>query len=247
MKFDAHTHKFLSGRRFSNGLQITVSKHEKNIPSKMNFIEGMIKGKKIIHVGCTDHIPLIDNKIKDNIWFHKRLDEAATRCLGIDINSEAVEHCKNKLGYNDIYYHDIGNTSEPLKEIENSRWDYMIIGEVLEHIDNPVHFLKNILKCYATIEKIIITVPNALRFENFINVLKHVELINSDHRYWFTPYTLGKVAVESGMSVDGFWFVTSTEPPRLNIIKKTFMRMYPAFRDTIVMVLNTNGHFQQHK
>ena len=206
----------------------------------MDFIEAIIKDKRVIHVGCTDHIPLIGNKIKENIWFHKRLNESAMTCLGIDINSDAIDYCKKELGYHNIYYHDIGSSSKPLQEIENSRWDYMIIGEVLEHVDNPVLFFKNILKNYSCIEKIIITVPNAFRIENFGYVFKHRELINSDHRYWFTPYTLAKVATESGMHIEGFWFVSGLKPPRLNIIKKALLKMYPAFRETIVMVVSTN-------
>ncbi|GHV66149.1 hypothetical protein AGMMS49928_00120 [Spirochaetia bacterium] len=48
------------------------------------------------------------------------------------------------------------------KELENEKFDYAILGEVVEHVNDPVFFLKNIKENLKDgVEKIIITVPYA--------------------------------------------------------------------------------------
>ena len=236
MEFNGEIHDYLSGKSFSSGCLASISFREKSIPLRMDFIESIIAGKKIIHLGCTDHLALIERKIKENRWFHKRLCDAAEKCLGIDINGKAIEYCRNELGYTNILCHDIIN-DRPHPDITGSRWDYMIIGEILEHVDNPVLFLHAIRTNYQNcIERVIISVPNAFRYENFKLAFKHAECINSDHRYWFTPYTIAKVVDRAGMKVEAFWFVSAYEIARRYLIANALLRRYPAFRDTIVMI-----------
>ena len=73
-------------------------------------------------------------------------------------------------------------------EITGSRWDYAVFGEIIEHIDDPVHFLKTFRQRFGgSVNRFIITVPNIYNKQHFTNMLKYREVINSDHRYWFTP------------------------------------------------------------
>ena len=84
-------------------------------------------------------------------------------------------------------------------DLGDEMWDYMILGELIEHVDNPVAFLRTIKqKFQGKVNKIIITVPNAFNILSAKYMKKNVECINSDHRYWFSPYTLLKVATLSG-------------------------------------------------
>lgn len=239
MKFNKDVLDFLKGTKFSNGLKVIISSPENNIPFRMNYIEKLVKGKNIIHLGCLDHnITLIEQKIKQNIWFHKKLDECSNKCLGIDINRDGIEYIKKELGYKNVICHDILE-EKVNKEIQNDNWDYIILGEMLEHIDNPVKFLKMIGEKYADhIDKLIISVPNAMSFENFKHAFKHIEFINSDHRYWFTPYTLGKVVTQAGLYIDSFQFCMAHKLPKKNKrFKKYLFNKYPVFRDTIVMIV----------
>ncbi len=238
MKFDKKINEYLSNKNFTNGLKVSVSEKENSILSRIEILDELLKNKNVIHVGCCDHIPLIETKIKNNLWLHKRITNVANRCLGIDIDKEGIEYLRNKLGYTALVCADINK--ENISEITRNKWDYIILGEILEHIDNPVEFLSNIkLKYSNNVEKIIVSVPNAFRYQNFKNSKKHIEFINSDHRYWFTPYTLAKVFARAGFIVDEF-FLCMEKPVSLNFrkkIKKNNKRLlnYPLFRDTILM------------
>lgn len=166
-----------------------------------NVIYDLCRGKKVLHLGCTDHLPTIDYKIKRGTYLHQQLSFTASKCLGIDINEEAANHLKT-YGIDNVLIADItkpGNSS-----ILDEQWDYLLMGEMLEHVDNPVDFLRRIGENYgSSIDKVIITVPNAFGWIHMMQALQQGrEWVNSDHRYWFTPYTLSKVVHQAGMDID---------------------------------------------
>lgn len=224
--------EFLKGNKFSNGVQMPIGQSEKHITFREEYICQLAENKKIIHIGCVDHIPLIVEKIKNNTWLHKLLSEKATRCLGIDINEEGISHIK-KLGYEDAVCMNIISDSIP-PTISNENWDIAIMGEILEHVDNPVLFLQQLKEKFAPfVKELVITVPSALRLKNIKMIFKHKEFINTDHRYWFTPYTLAKVAASAGLKTIDFQMVNTYKPK--GILTKFLLKKYPALREVIVM------------
>lgn len=235
MIFSKDVIPYIQGEKFSNGLNVTISAREPEVPERMSFVEKLIEGKNVIHFGCVDHLETIESKLKLNTWFHKRLTEKAAQCAGIDINSQGIDYIR-KLGYKDVYCMDIINDELP-QELSGQKWDYLILGEILEHVDNPVTFLSAIKTKYSSIaSKIIITVPYAFRLSNFKKILKHKEFINTDHRFWFTPYTLAKLVSCSQMAVESFYFVQSYKLSRYSLINKFLLKRYPGLRDTLILI-----------
>jgi len=248
MKLENSVLKFLNGVEFDNGLDVKVSQPELEIITRLDKLEKLTKNKRIVHLGCCDHIPLIKEKIKNNIWLHARITKDAERCIGVDIDEEGINYLKSELNYDNVVKADI--TSDVIEEITSSHWDYIVIGEILEHIDNPVDFLSKIKKLYGgVIDKVIITVPNAFSYTNFSGIKQHCEIINSDHRYWFSPYTLAKVGTIAGLKLQEFFYVQEVKPtiglkPKLMVFpyfkrigRINRLKKYPAFRDTILAVL----------
>ncbi|ACJ75793.1 conserved hypothetical protein [Thermosipho africanus TCF52B] len=221
---------FLSGKLFSNGLEISIQ--ESPYFLRTELLEKICESKKIIHIGFADHKDLIIKKIENNVWLHGRILKKAAKCVGIDINKEAIEFIQKKIGIKDLYCLDVEKDDLPL-EILSEKWDYILIPEVIEHVDNPVNFLKNIKNKFSNIsDKIVITVPNAFKFENFLNAMKNKEVINSDHRYWFTVYTIAKVLTLSGISIENFYLANSYHNSAFyEITKKS-----PLFRDDIIVI-----------
>ncbi|HTE33296.1 MAG TPA: methyltransferase domain-containing protein, partial [Chryseolinea sp.] len=204
MTFDQQTWEYLQGKKFANRIDVPISYHGP-IRNRVEFLSGLAKDKRIVHLGCLDHMPLIADKIARGQWLHKELSAVATECIGIDIDRETMDHVKSKLGFDNILLGDFTKISFP--EIKNKSWDYAILGELLEHIDNPVQYLSDIRNNYADcIRRIVVTVPNAWTQTTMRMASKSVEIINSDHRYWFTPYTLAKVLVQAGMVTEEMHF-----------------------------------------
>jgi hypothetical protein len=241
VRFSTTDLEYLYGKKFSNAAQVKIARPEKGIPLRINLIEDMVRGRNIIHMGCVDHLPLIEKKIAQNKWLHKRLADCANRCLGIDNNAEGINYLNKKLGYTDVLLYDIMDEKIP-DEIKGQYWDFMVMGEIIEHLDNPVEFLKNIKVKYSKyIDSILISVPNSFRYGNIVNTFKNREVINSDHRYWFTPYTLGKIVIMSGMFVEDYFLCQGHPLPIHHFHKKLLFAIFPALRDTLMMSARLNN------
>jgi hypothetical protein len=121
-------------------------------------------------------------------------------------------------------------------EIINTKFDYILIPDVIEHIGNPVEFLQAIRERFKNnTEKIILTTPNGLRWNNFINAFKGIEVINTDHRFWFTPFTLSKIVTDAGYKINNIGYLEHGKLSRRQIIRKFILSKYNAFRDTLII------------
>ena len=195
---------YLSGQRFSNALKIAYSERFPE-RSRTDLIVKLCKDKRVLHIGCADHIPLIKSKIKQKKWLHGLLTDVATECAGIDIHKEAIQYLQDEIGVKNVYHADITNGLP--EKLRNTNWDIVVMGEILEHVDNPVLFLQQIkhqLSSHA--KQLLITVPNSFNHLMIKDIQIKVEDINSDHRYNFTPYTLSKVLYSSGFEKVEFEF-----------------------------------------
>jgi 2-polyprenyl-3-methyl-5-hydroxy-6-metoxy-1,4-benzoquinol methylase len=228
---------FLSNERFTNSLRLQLPP-QKNL-YRLELLADLVKGKKIIHLGCADHqVDTIRHKLEKGLWLHHILDSSSTRCLGLDISREAVDFMRHELGCRDVFCHDLSQS--PLPELASEKWDYIVFGEILEHVPNPSFFLQAIFSNavpHAT--RLLITAPNALRLINQVFGNQCIEIVNSDHYYWFTPYTLMKVLTASGCEIDNFWMCESFRPAPQQIAEN---RQYfetieknALLRDTIVL------------
>lgn len=234
MKFINDYSAYLVGRTFSSRLSVEFQKEEQTTFDRIEILKNIVKDKKVIHLGCADHLNLIDFKIKHNIWLHKILMENTQKCIGIDINQEAIDYLKTNHKIKGLY---VGNILEmSLEKIETESWDYIILGEIIEHIDNPVEFLHIIherLKPF--VRGIILTAPNAWSLQIIKQVKKNVELINSDHRYWFTPYTLSKVLVKAGFVAKDVHF-SYFSMPKYNFLKVAYKKRHYLQADSLIAV-----------
>ena len=206
-----------------------------HIRLRPNVIFDIAYGKRLLHLGCTDHLSVIERKLQNETYLHQQLTYVTAKCLGIDINEEATKYLAGK-GIHNIIVSDI--TSPGIKQITDYEWDYLLMAEMLEHIDNPVSFLQSIAENYKpNIKNLIITVPNAFGLIHFGNVLNNgIESINNDHRYWFTPYTLCKIAHQAGLVIDDLIMCSYEGSAGIIQSNKALLLDKPALLDTIVLV-----------
>lgn len=232
LTFNDTDKKYLSGSVFSSIYSFKL-KGSSEAKTRIDFLKSYLLGKKVIHFGCVDHIPLIEHRRKTGRWVHEVLSQVCEKVVGIDIVQEGIDYMKQN-GF-EAYNANVV-TEEIPGEVKKERWDYIVAGEVLEHIDDPVQFLKAIKAKYGPVcERIIITVPNAFSWSNFRAALRNEELINTDHRFWFTGYTLARVATESGILVEGLEFCQDALP-RVFSLKYFLVKSRPNFRDRLVLI-----------
>jgi len=227
---------YLRGEKFSNNYYF---KTIRNFPgqSRLDILRNECRGKRVIHLGAADHKGLIADKITAGIWLHGVITDVAKECVGVDIEKDVVEWVTKEHRVSNMIAGNIFATETVGSFRERGPWDQILLGEILEHIPNPVEFLSDLKKSYSGIvSELLITVPNAFRISNFLNCLKHFEANNTDHKYWFTPYTLASVAVSSGLSPG--WIAPCHyvwEMPRRFIFHRHMQRTFPLLRDCLVL------------
>lgn len=227
MEFDNHLTKHLNGELFSNSLDVNLGGTISFPKRRLDCLAHICKGKRVIHFGCADHPPLIASKLKKGRYLHEILKNCTDKLVGLDFNKEGIDIMQDTFNYSDVFCFDLFNPQIPAA-LENQKFDYIVMGEILEHVDDPVDFLKRMKSVFSNLcQSIIITVPNIACIDRYKSIKKNTENINTDHRYWFTPYTLAKVITRANMQTI---FIEGTDARRsinglesiLSMIKRTY-------------------------
>ncbi len=202
---------YLDGRAFSNGRSFRVNSGSAPL-DRLALLESLSRDQRVLHIGFADHSVLIADKMNTSQWLHGRLINAAKSCVGVDIDEEAVDQAR-ELGVPDVYALNLLNP-DPRHPVLEEEFDVVILGEVLEHIPAPAEFLEAVTSTIGRPgQRIVVTVPNAWSYRALRSVAKGHECINTDHRFWFTPYTLAKLFVDSGLAVERIMLCPSPPPP----------------------------------
>lgn len=237
MRFPADIDDYLLGEEYANALAIgfEFEPEDRNYSTQIDLLCRLARDKRVVHMGCVDHnIATIKHKLKRNKWLHARLCAVAARCHGLDIQRDGIRFMKEELGYDDVSSIDL--FSEEFAAIAGSEsWDALLVPEVLEHIADPVDFLRRIAERFqGNFKEIIITVPNGISQDNWKFARRGIEAINSDHCYWFTPYTLAKVVTLAGLRVDEMLMCRHGTISRFSFLKKRFFKKHPLLRNDIL-------------
>jgi len=237
MRLSESSAAYLDGEDFTSNFVFDLHGigHAQPAAQRSDYLRSLVRGKDILDVGFVGHLPLIDMERERGNWLHDILRDSANYCAGIDIDREGCAYLTG-LGFSDIFCADIVKEDLPAP-LRNRHFDLVVLGETLEHVDDPVAFLTGVHERLAGIaDRLVLTTPNAFRMQNTITTMRGHELINSDHRYWFSPYTLAKVMWGAGFREIDISTVWAEQPKRTvkGFIKKTVGRAFPAMRDTLV-------------
>ena len=228
---------YLEGKAYAPDLKVTfeATPLDKGYKGRVDLLCRLCRDKKVIHLGCVDHnADTIQAKLARGKWLHKELCAVARRCVGVDLEKDGIAFIQ-KLGYPEVFCGNI--LTDEIPPLKENGWDYLLIPEVLEHIGNPVSFLSGIReRMGGNFEKLLVSVPNAFVRHNFSCSRRGIEAINSDHRYWFTPYTLCKVLFEAGFNVDELVLCKRGRVKRWSIIRNLYYQTYPLLRDNLVAI-----------
>jgi 2-polyprenyl-3-methyl-5-hydroxy-6-metoxy-1,4-benzoquinol methylase len=100
--------------------------------------------------------------------------------LGIDISIDGINILKEN-GVNNIVFMDAENI------IRDEKFDFLIAGDVVEHMNNPGRFLEKVGDLLNKGGRLISDVPNAYSF----NIPKYL-ISRSDQRIKIIPISFGK-------------------------------------------------------
>jgi 2-polyprenyl-3-methyl-5-hydroxy-6-metoxy-1,4-benzoquinol methylase len=160
---------------------------EIRIVKRMDYLEWLIKkvcDKKCLDVGAIEH-NLEYTKLPR--WKHKLIKENAKKLVGIDI----LEKYAKKLDKNGF---DIRICDATSNEYLGEKFERVILGDVIEHVLNPVSLLKFAIRHLEDGGEVIVKTPNPYYINNIIKYIKDKPYVNLEHVMWITPTMMLEIA-----------------------------------------------------
>lgn len=136
----------------------------------------MIKGKDVLDIGSA-----ADGR---DLVFWQQIKTSASSVVGIDIlDADDPDIVKGNMETYDF----------------GRQFDAVVLGDVIEHVDNPGALLENIYKHLKDDGVLFVTTPNAKWWT--VVFKPHV-----DHVLWHDRYTLKELLSRHGFSIDRFMY-----------------------------------------
>jgi 2-polyprenyl-3-methyl-5-hydroxy-6-metoxy-1,4-benzoquinol methylase len=151
--------------------------------------------RSVLDVGCIGQ----DNDYNSPDWMHNLIRNVTGKLDGVDINQEGIAFLKEK-GYN-VY------SVDELKAT-NNKYEVIVMSDVIEHVNDPVDFLKFYSFFLSENGILVITTPNAHGIRNFTSILiRNNYSVNSEHTVWLCPKTMLEIIERADLKFAGFYWL----------------------------------------
>lgn len=142
----------------------------------LRFRKWIGTGSSILDVGCRD----------GTLTRHYA---AGNQVIGVDVDREALSRCNHELGIT-THWADV-SWGLPF---DDSSFDAVIASEVMEHLQSPVEFVRQVNRVLREGGRFIGSVPNAFRLKNRLTFLFGREYeTDPTHLHQFSPWTLASL------------------------------------------------------
>lgn len=212
------------------------------VVQRVDLIRGECKGKRVLHLGCTNY-PYTDDSIKHDMLLHADLTNTAAELYGIDSDATGIS-ILNEAGFDNIFQGDL----EHLDKVNlDEQFDVIVAGEMIEHLNNPGLFLSGIKRFMHADTRLILTTVNAYCGMRFLmyglrGKRGRVEFVHPDHVAYYSYSTLKVLLERHGMHVDRFLFYDIGVEHRphnrwfLNVVNDICVWLAPQWSDGVVAV-----------
>ncbi len=202
--------------------------------NRVSYICNLCQGKKVLHLGATD-APVTKEAMGSGRLLHILLNDICQQLVGLDISIEMINWLESQHGIKNIKYGNI----EKAEDYPHGEFDYIVAGEILEHLSNPGNALDAIRRNIKPNTKLIITVPNAYSFKGFVRAVGKHELIHPDHTLHHSPYTLKALLERHGFSVDSYFSFVNGGQGLVASVANLLISIYPQLAEGIGVICVT--------
>jgi len=154
-------------------------------------------GKKVLHIGCCD-APLMKERILRDELLHFKLLSVARSVHGLDCSAADIAILRKQYRVPDLI---TGTAERAADYFRGMKFEVIVAGEILEHLDNPGLFLGSARTLLEPEGACIVTVPNGVAFRRGINSLLRRESVHSEHNYYFSRKTIVRLLERYGFSI----------------------------------------------
>ncbi|MGD0335716.1 MAG: class I SAM-dependent methyltransferase [Candidatus Omnitrophota bacterium] len=148
---------------------------------------------KILDIGCGGALTGLTLKQ------HKKASEV----IGIDISKAAAERAALRIDKVIV-----GNIEEMDLNLPDGYFDYVILGDILEHLINPWEFLKKINKYLKQNGRMLVTIPNVRCWRVVVPLIfkgawsyEWQGILDKSHLRFFTKKTIYQLFNDAGLNI----------------------------------------------
>lgn len=150
--------------------------------TRFNFVKQYLGAGMILDIGCVG---------KEGVWHQNIRKQASGRVWGVDVDINGLK----KMGFPQLACADA-----QYLPFGDSKFDCIIMGEVLEHLWDPMSALLEARRVLKENGTLVVTTPNAYSLNRMISytIHKRITLGQPDHKTLFTPEALFKLMRKCG-------------------------------------------------
>lgn len=193
---------------------------------KDSWIIHRVGRSRVLHVGCTDW-PLTGERVRNGRLLHAKLCETCETCVGVDLDAEGIAQLRQLMpgrGFHVINAEQLSASPE----LADTRWDFIVAGDVVEHMNNPGLFFESARRLLKDDGTLIVTVPSAFSVKRFFwLLLTGQEQVHPDHTAYFSEATLTRIGERNGFkiaAIHGFQWINPTLKNRIsNLLSWPFL------------------------
>jgi hypothetical protein len=166
---------------------------------RIGYIREACAGLRVLDLGAMDETAWHAKRGRGT-WLHEEIGRTAAHVDGID-NSALVPAEGLRTGANStIWRGDVGDPERVVAALEEPP-DVIVAGELIEHLESPLQFLKRFAAAARLSGKtLILSTPNATALHNVLIALTRRESTHHDHLCLLSYKTLNTLCMRAGFA-----------------------------------------------
>jgi SAM-dependent methyltransferase len=209
-----------------------VASYGPRVEDLNGFIADFVRERSVLDIGVVGHVV---QRSGTEDFRHGLIRKFTRRLVGIDILEEPVEHLK-AIGY-DVRLVDATSDLDM-----GERFERVVAGDVIEHVDDPVRLLRFAARHLAPGGLFLVTTPNPFYIGYLREMFRHGMVIeNAEHVNFVIPSNALEIAHRAGMKLVGVHHAggggnTRARRALISLLKVTRLIKYEMFARSYLYV-----------
>ena len=185
----------------------------------MDVVIERTRGKRVLDIGAVAHT--MDYVARDD-WRHAQVARHAAYCLGIDVLADELFKLR-QCGYN------VRETDATSDVDLGERFETVFIGDVMEHVDNPVRLLAFARRHLGPDGIVLALTPNPFSRKFLRRIAREgAMVVNLDHVAWITPSMALEIGRRAGLELTHYHLAKRLPPtPLARVIRRAGRLLRP--------------------